>query len=362
MILRHSMQRLLLPLAAVAAFIACRDEAPNPGFDFSAMAPFWAIQSALEADQDPPEEQWAGLLDTPGYQALTASEFTPEFFRNTFELAFRPSKIARRDSALAGPSGAYLSHYLHVAEQRAQLTEHLDSLQSNPVIPGIVLRAREFLPSDAVVGHPDVAFVIFANDARAYAPIVVDLQASRNWDFESFLAHEFHHWYRNQRLAVDFAAIDSLDYDLLWTLNQIQAEGIADLIDKRGWILQESAPPSGMGSYALRYLKNLEATPNLLQTLDSLIAGYRAAGSTRGEVGAGIRNLVPQSGHPTGFFMASLILEQLGVGALTANVGNPFAFVRTFNRAAERSRKPELLFSPLAVARLEELERKYVSR
>ena len=357
------MQKALRSLTIAAVLVACWDEAsPNSGFDSSAMTPFWAIQSTLEADREPSEAQWAALLDTPGYQALTASEFSPEFFRSSFALAFMPSRIGEREVALSGPTGEYLRHYIHVAEQREQLTQHLDWLRSTPVIPGIVQRAGAFLPPERATGYPDVAFVIFANDARAYVPIVVDLQASRNWDFESFLAHEFHHWYRDRALAVNLETVDSLDFDLVWTLNQIQAEGVADQIDKRRWVLGESEPPSGMSGYAQQYLDNLEATPKLLQRLDSLMVRYSEADSARGKIGAEIRNLVPQSGHPTGFFMASLILEHSDTGALAADVMNPFAFVRSFNRAADRARRPELLFSSAAVALLDTLEGQYATR
>ncbi len=68
---------------------------------------------------------------------------------------------------------------------------------------------------------------------------------------------------------------------------------------------------------------------------------------------------MPLSGHPTGFIMANLILEQLGLEALRREVGNPFAFIRHFNRAAEEAGKGELVFSPEALALLSESEREH---
>jgi hypothetical protein len=354
------MRKFLRLLAVAVALTGCSDQKEaNPGFDFSAIEPFWAVKSTLESGQEPSQEQWDALLDTPGFLALTMSEFTPEFFRRNIELAFMPSLASEREEALAGPNGSYIKHYLHVAGERESLGQHLAKLKSKPIIPRIVQRARQFLPTDHVAGRPQVAFVIFANDGRAYDPIVVDLQASRNWDFESFLAHEFHHWFRNRALSVDFEAVDSLDYDLIWTLNQLQAEGIADQIDKRGWVLQGAEVPGGMSGYANRYMENLEAAPALLQRLDSLLTSYSKPGSPRGKIGAEIRSLVPQSGHPTGFYMASLILEHLGEGALIDDVGNPFGFVKTFARAAAQAPRTVVALSPATIDLLTALEQKY---
>ena len=47
-------------------------------FDFSAIDAFRRVVEILEADENPTEAQWSALLDTLGYQALTASEFTEE--------------------------------------------------------------------------------------------------------------------------------------------------------------------------------------------------------------------------------------------------------------------------------------------
>lgn len=203
-----------------------------------------------------------------------------------------------------------------------------------------------------------VAFVIFANDGRGYDPIVIDLLASMTWDFEPYLAHELHHWYRNRLLSFDPESLDPVAEKLVWTLNQIQAEGVADQLDKRPWLLDATIPPSKPDDYVRRYRSALEATPDLLETLDSLLIRYgEAEDSEKLKLGNEISALVPLSGHPTGFFMASLIQEQLGQEALCREVGNPFAFIRLFNQAAEEANRQELAFSPAALALLAELER-----
>lgn len=64
----------------------------NPNFDFSGMDRFWEVVAVLEADRDPTTAQWNALFETPGYRALTASEFDRSFLEDAFEIAFRPSR------------------------------------------------------------------------------------------------------------------------------------------------------------------------------------------------------------------------------------------------------------------------------
>ncbi|MFC1539936.1 DUF5700 domain-containing putative Zn-dependent protease [Gemmatimonadota bacterium] len=357
------MNNALRLLAITVLVTGCGDRGDRSGtFDFSAMEPFWVIQSELASDRHPSEARWAELFETAGFRALTESEFTPEFFRRNFELAFMPSRAIELKSALSGSAGPYLRHYLTVVREREELEYHAERLKSTSVFSTLIQRASEYLPPESVKGFPDVAFLIFANDGRAYDPIVVDLQASRTWDFESFLAHEFHHWYRNQVLVFDPESVEPPDEDLIWALNQIHAEGIADLIDKRSWVTGESEPPAGLAGYMDQYLANLTATPALLTTLDSLLSRYPTSDEDRTAVAAEIRSLVPQSGHPTGFYMASLILENFGIEELTRNVGNPFAFFRTFNRAIIKVELELGGFSSEVLNMLNRLEQKYAIR
>ena len=48
-----------------------------------------------------------------------------------------------------------------------------------------------------------------------------------------YFAHEFFHYYRDQKLEFKFPDRESDDYSLIWRLNQIENEGIADLINVR---------------------------------------------------------------------------------------------------------------------------------
>jgi hypothetical protein len=142
-------------------------------------------------------------------------------------------------------------------------------------------------------------------------------------------------------------------------LDQIQAEGIADQIDKAPWFDPERSGdlPTGRQGYARRFKDAVAATPGLIVELDSLIQAMSEAQSgERTGLAEEIAELVPMSGHPTGFFMARLIRAELGDARLLEEIGNPFAFCRVYHEAAQRSKSDVPTFSEMGLAYLVGLE------
>lgn len=152
---------------------------------------------------------------------------------------------------------------------------------------------------------------------------------SKQGDLNSFLAHECHHWIRNRHLAYDRSLAAEEDDPLLWVLDQLQAEGIADRIDKAGMIEGEVEPPPSRAAYMAEFLENLAAAPEHIRQLDTILSS-----GTSTESGENLRSTVPQSGHPTGYFMASRIVDFRGLPALVSSAGDPFAFVELYQLAA----------------------------
>jgi len=325
--------------------------------DVSGIELFWQVVDSLSEDQEPSQELWRALFATPGYSALTQSEFEPSFFQENFRLAYMPSLRDFLASALEeGTNARYLGHYAQVEERRAELVAFTEELGRSDLMEEPSRLAAEWLTGPTPDELAPVALLVFGMDARGYDPIVVDLLAARELDLHSFLAHESHHWYRNERATVEWGAVAPHDEDLLWTLYQIQGEGIADQIDKRPWIDGGEPVPAPFESYSAGYLEALAATPATIHGLDSLLAELGAATEPdhRARIGARFAELVPMSGHPTGYYMARTILEQLGQERLVQSVANPVAFFRAYDEAARASAAPAL--SPEALLGLAELE------
>jgi hypothetical protein len=336
----------------------------NPTFDFTGIEMFWHIVDILQLDKEPDPALWDQVLTTPGYMALTASEFETDFFVKNFRLAYMPSLAAERQNALADPATKrYLQHYTEVLQRRDDLAEHQGRLTSRSILTEALERTRSYLPPGAPQGIPPVAFVIFARDGRGYDPIVMDLMASMEWDLEAFLAHDCHHWYRNRMRKFRLEDLAPEDALLVHTLDQMQAEGIADQIDKAAWFDPKiyDALPAEWQAYADRFFVAVDGTPELLVKLDSLIRGMSTADADEQiATGEAVAELVPMSGHPTGYYMARLIREELGDGALTEDGTNAFAFMRRYDEAARKAGSDAPVLSAETLAYLGALEDKYL--
>jgi len=336
-------------LAACGLATGCTESpAPNPdraGIDFSGIERFWEVVDMLSQDAEPPAELWDALFATDGYRALTESEFERQFFEEAFRLAYKPSLQDSLELVLEKQDGRArrLRHYLQVGERRDELEAFATELERSGSLKQLSRQAADWLPPPLPDQPAPVAVVIFDMDARGYDPIVLDLLAAKELDLSSFLAHESHHWYRNARATIDWDAVASQDADLLWTLYQIQGEGIADQIDKRPWLEGEAPVPTAREGYAESYLDALAGTPATLRSLDSMLVAFGAAVEAAGDtaaaaaIGSHIAELVPMSGHPTGYFMSNVILTELGKERLVVDVSDPIAFFRTYHEAARTS-------------------------
>ena len=323
--------------------------------DLSGVERFLEVTALLERDVEPAQQQWDSLFATPGYAVLIRREFNRDFFVRSFRLAYMPSRRQELEAQMARETGfwaQFLPHYVRARSSRAEIQRRMEELRSADFSRDAVARARAFLPDSLAGGMPSVAFVVFKPDARGYDPVVVDiLYLTEREAFLNLVAHEFHHWYR-ARLASDLTR----HADVLWVIEQIHLEGIADLIN----VPRRLAVPAESLSQADRgYLSQLRNSPATIRVVDSLLAAMlENAGRVR-DLGERLRAAVPQSGHPTGYYMARTILEGLGRPALVGTVSNPFAFFRLYSQAAALRRDGTPPLSERALEFLRQLESRY---
>lgn len=336
--------------------------AQEPSVDFSGIREFVHVVSILERDQVPSAQDWAHLFRTPGYAALTRSEFPESFFTDQFELVFMPSKSAELAEALASAQGwreRYLRHFVHVRDRWDEVLAYIDDPRPGRMMPEARRRALDYLPA-AVPDHiPPVAFVIFGPDARGYVPVVVDVlnAIDRHHALLLLLGHEFHHYYRYAILRYNRDAVTPEDEHVLWVFDQLQAEGMANQVNRREAFQDREDFARRFPAFHEAYL----ASGDVIRQMDHLLARMETAPERWTELGLELRRSIPQSGHPTGFFMTNLVSERLGMDRLIEEVGNPFAFLRLYHAAARQRPDPEAPpFSDPALRVIHRLERRYV--
>lgn len=355
-------------------------QAVNPGFNFEGIEAFWRIAAVLESDTEPTEEQWDAFFEAPGYERLTG-EFGRSYFQNALKAVFMPSQgdlaavmvrdYAERGGFLGWYTPLVLDGFRDASKNREWMAERVQELQTYPYLEEAAKYALEYLPDETVGEYPAVNFVVF-NDSRGYTPLIIgltgdDLEASdleclerqgydRHLPFLLLMAHESFHMYRDREMEIELPDSSHPDYALLWTLDQMTNEGIGDLIYRKPLYYGDGCL-AGTERAAGMHREQL-AQPATLRIVDAILSEMAAGPDVAGMLGGQLQSFVPQSGHPTGFFMANLIDEELGAEAVRDVVRNPFDFFKLYNRAAlENGGAP--VFSPEAMAYLDRLEKEH---
>ncbi len=329
----------------------------NSNFEFSGIQQFWEIVKSFESNREPSSGEWNKLFKTPGYNILTSNEFTEEFFKKNFRLVFNPNYKKELEAELkSGRNIYYLNHYIKVRDNKDKIREQLKKLQSNRYNSNALKRTFEYLPQNRVSDYPPVSFVIFESNGRGSSPIVVDLAASIEWDFMSFLSHEYHHWYRNRQIQINLNSVSDDDIDIVKALNLIEAEGIADMVDKKDWYTK---PSNSISEYARGFLRDVQRTPHIINQIDLTFQQILKDPQNKRYYANKILNMLPQRGHTTGYFMARLILEHFSKKELVKCVGNPFEFILLYNKASLKSGRKYPGFSEDSVQLLIEMYNNY---
>jgi len=339
----------------------------NPGFDFSGMEEFWKIADILKADTEPSEEQWGAMFETPGYAELIEREFEPDYFKNAMRAVYMPSQKSLAEELIAKDKqkGGFFAWYTplviegfrNAERDRDWIQSRVEELKSYPYLERAAEEALRFLPEGKAGGYPSVAFIIF-NDSRGYTPLVIglsekeDLSPSeleclcrqgrdKHWPFVLHLAHEAFHLYRDRKEEFVFPESNSADYPIVWILDQIENEGIGDLINRAPLYGDDGCFANT--DRAERYRQEQAEQPSIIRLMDAFLAEMAVNSSLIERLGKQLRILIPQSGHPTGFFMARVIMRHYGKEALVKIVRNPFKFFYLYNDAAKKDRQAPVL-------------------
>ncbi len=361
--------RYLFLVCIVFNFSCQGAKAAETFFDFTGIEQFIEIAAILEQGQEPSENEWEKLFSTPGYEVLTESEFSRKFFMDHFRMAFMPSESEALDQAMEKekelPFHRRYAHHFKSAKNSMDEIE-LQMKQLREQAPGIMEVSRKealnYLPEIIdETGFVPVSFVIFSNDARGYTPVVIDILFSIELDdnLPLLLGHELHHYFRNQILAYDPDTIPAEDKDLLWVLNQVQAEGIADQIDKKKLVMDPDGP---LYFFSDRWKSMVKNAPEFLVLMDEKLNKMQDTEEQRLFTGQQLRENLPMSGHPIGFYMTNIILGEKGKEVLIEEMGNPFAFFRLYRQAAKTHPVDAPVFSNKTMQVISDMEEQYIGQ
>jgi hypothetical protein len=340
---------------------------PKTGVDYSGIDQFYVIADILARNVEPSEAQWRTLMATPGYRLV---EIDNEGIRGRIELALKPSLKAKRDSVLALDNGRsrVLQHLIRAAGDRAGVMTTRAALEHSisDSIAAAAKRTARFLPAGTIerLPTPFIGFAVFADDGYTEDPgILLDPLYVQETGLVDLLAHEFHHAYTAMINHVmkreDLEALPTMpaDIQLFLSVMHLRNEGIADQVDKTYPLPVDPKQAYYATGYNAAYAK----TPQVLRSVDSVLA---IVADRPTQAGAGARKLnalLVSNGHPNGAYMAREIVETFGIDSLMPGVYNPIAFFRTY-AAAEAKRGNPPPFSPKATSELGTLEKHFITR
>ena len=355
-------------VAWACLFAGCASPAGEA--DFTGVKRFWTLTEALQGDRIPAAADWDGLFATPGYATLKAHGGSDRLLREALPLALLPSLAGERDAADEQDyvAGIVVEHLRRAVALRSELESFMESLRGQDLMLDAVLMARSWLPGEATRAEPpEVSFVLLEPDARGYERVVIDLLLAYDLNetaLTPLLAHETHHVLREAFTVVLRPEGNFAEKDLLASLDNLQAEGIADLIDKSDYLgpktWGEQPTERLFAAMHERYVDAYGRAKESLSRTDAFLAAYARDPESARAIGRELRASLELGGHPVGFYMARTILEAFGRERLIENVGDPFAFMMDYSEAASRLGDGRHVFSEEALAGVRALRRKLV--
>ena len=299
----------------------------NPNFEFTGIYKLWEIIDTLKQDKKPAQIQWENLIETSGYETVIRREISLKTFLELLTLSFTPSKAQElqeilKDKEYSQRKKMMLNAFIKSDSLRDQINIIMDELKVFPFTEKAIKEALEYLPESSIEEYPPVSFIIWGLNSRGYDPIIMAMMDlfmiedlispdilqslhqkgfTKNRILVLGMGHEFFHFYRDKKLEFNFPNYESADYDIIWTINQIENEGIAEQVDCKQ-LFYDNGFLSKI-EWADFHREEQKEQPNLLKKLDSLFIEIIENPQNTKKLGKEIRNLIPRSGHPTGFYM-----------------------------------------------------------
>ncbi len=314
-------------------------------------------------------EDWSRFFQTDGYRRYLATKDSlqkKQWIKEAMFIAFDKNRKQEADSIAAcginlnSPNlmqTLIIQNFYLFSNKLNEASVFLDTINLPQILDTANQITKKYLPFRAYNDNPELNNTyILGREAEASvrgSSVFLDLNLAMSLTKEQLIelfAHEFHHNYRDMKIP------GKLEDPLLNTINSFQAEGIADLINKKKFTTIDTYGPE----MAKMYSFNFYNTPRILMEVDSITQAYLNK-KIDYERYAKIENMIKFGGHTNGFYMALVIENNGGLRKLIDTYDNPVDFVKLYNKSAFRS-KNEYVFSSEFISYLEKLWKKYVIR
>ena len=337
--------------------------------DISAAVKYFKIADILQTNSEPGSDSWEELFKTPVYQMMIpAGAIDTNELKAEMRLVYMPSS----NKHLQSKETPTLHYHKKYKDNENKLKDYLAFLETHNIIDSIKNLLYPFLPKrlQAIEYFPKLFYMNYgSNDATGAGGIVINdlLQAYKADNFKCGIitAHEAFHaivsvsFQNKMKPGIDY---NNADFNLLYFLENISEEGIADLIDKP--LLSEKQSPfyndvkelvADDSELSKRYITKLDSLFTAANISDSALKHFSNFSLIANAFGK-------NGGHIPGRYMG-LVIQKSGLLPLhIKDVEDPISFILTYNDAAKKSLKKNPEFSKESVLFLEKLRSKYLKQ
>lgn len=326
-----------------------------------AVSAYWELTIQLKKNIPLTDAQWNKFIAMDGNSTYAASEFTPDRlakYRNAIELVYMPENDSLLNVRLK-ENNWFCILAKRYKDEELELKQYLEEkITAKGYFNQAYQYVYEYLPKKSQ--HPvkglNLYYNCLSNDAVSYSTglyfsllSVIDNSKIKTGTLE---AHELHHRLRNN-IDFDSTKVNIAGAEgLLWAINSIPNEGIADMIDKPAAFAQ-SGDPMGIKDWLI------DRAPVTLQSLDSCMRVMAENKVTSVLNTKFFRNLVKgTAGHMPGFYMARIIVKEGYKKQMVDHSENPFNFFYLYNKAAKKAPEHPFIFSEESILYLKALKNK----
>jgi hypothetical protein len=336
----------------------------NERVNTSGAEAYFKIASELGKGSDVNTISWQLLFQTIPYRMIIGTFIDTAVLKSHMQQVFSPVF----DQA-STPFSTEVNYHKEYKKNQKELESYKKLLHDLNVVDSVKALLNPFLPLRL---QKDVLFPILfylnygSAEATGNSGIVLnDLLFSYKIDkfkFGLLAAHEAFH-------AVVFSAFDkklkidldysATDFRLLYFLQSIAEEGIADLIDKP-LLLQTNSPlyneviqlTKDDETLSITLIKKLDSVLTLANRSEEVLFQYSGFAALASEFGK-------NGGHIPDRFMGNVIKKAGLLQNHMAEVEDPVSFILTYNEAINKNNLQYPFFSIESIQNLKNIKRKY---
>ena len=335
----------------------------------SAAQAYINIATKIQSGDSANSIKWSKLFSTLPYQMMIqGGAIDTTTFKSDMLTVFSPSYL--ENNSLQNERQFYHYEYKKIL---SVLEGYVKRLDSTDVVDSVKKLLYPFLPQRLQLTElfPKLFYLYYGTpDATGMSGLVLnDLLLSYkidNYKFGALTSHEAFHAIVSvafqQKLKENINS-NSLEFNLLYFMENISEEGIADLIDKT--ILGQKNSPvyetvnklrNNDSTLSIVYIKRIDSLLTITNTSDSLLNKYSSFAALSNHFGK-------NGGHIPGRFMALVIKEGRVLNAKIQSVEDPIAFFLNYNQAVIKLKKKKYpVFSDASVSYLKKLKNKMLKK